>query len=300
MRRPTQNVRSRAAATVPAAVPRLAIRWLFAASLFLGSPAAGAAEGRTTISLNGKWQIEESVSATTCPRPSAIRSSCPGWSTSRSPRFPTWTCLRAASISCDSAASIRGRVEILAPAASLPAVGISLQERNYFWYQTSFTVPTRTAVALLKIGKAQFGTAVWLNGKKVGEHLSCWTAGYFDLTGAIQWQGENQLLVRVGAHPGVLPENLPAGTSSSKHRWTPGIYDNVAVIAVRQSRHREHPGRPADQLIRGGRSNEGQETTAPPGILSFASGSGLGRKRPKSPKRCRWRHASGARRGEES
>ena len=40
--------------------------------------------------------------------------------------------------------------------------------------------------------KAQFGTAVWLNGKSVGEHLGSFTAGHFDLTGAINWKGENR------------------------------------------------------------------------------------------------------------
>ena len=38
-------------------------------------------------------------------------------------------------------------------------------------------------------------------------------------------------MVRVGAHPAVLPENIPgAGTYSSKHKWTPGIYDDVSLI----------------------------------------------------------------------
>ena len=124
-----------------------------------------------------------------------------------------------------------GSREILPASAPLPPVGISLQKRNYFWYRTSFTVRTKREVALLKIGKAQFGTAVWLNGKKVGEDLSCWTSGCFDLTDAIHWQGENSLLVRVGAHPGIVPENLPGGgTFEGKTRWTPGIYDNVAVF----------------------------------------------------------------------
>lgn len=230
MRPPTQNVRSRAAATVPAAVPRLAIRWLFAASLFLGSPAAGAAEGRTTLSLNGKWQIEESVSADDMPKAFGHTVVVPGMVNLAEPAFPDVDRFASREYILRFGRQYPGKGQILAPAASLPAVGISLQERNYFWYQTSFTVPTRTAVALLKIGKAQFGTTVWLNGKKVGEHLSCWTAGYFDLTGAIQWHGENHLLVRIGAHPAVLPESLPAGTSSSKHRWTPGIYDSVAVL----------------------------------------------------------------------
>ena len=43
--------------------------------------------------------------------------------------------------------------------------------------------------------------------------------------------GVNTLLVRVGAHPAILPETLPGkGMYSSKHKWTPGIYDDVSLI----------------------------------------------------------------------
>ena len=76
---------------------------------------------------------------------------------------------------------------------------------------------------------AQFGTAVWLNGRKIGEYPGCFSAGYFDLTPAMKWPGENVLLVRVGAHPGVLPATFPAGTDFEKLKWTPGIYDEVSL-----------------------------------------------------------------------
>ena len=44
----------------------------------------------------------------------------------------------------------------------------------------------RKQVAILRINKAQFGTAVWLNGQKIGEHAGCFSAGYFDVTRAIE------------------------------------------------------------------------------------------------------------------
>jgi beta-galactosidase len=37
------------------------------------------------------------------------------------------------------------------------------------------------------------------------------------------------LIVRVGAHPGVLPPFVSGGTDFEKIRWTPGIYDNVSL-----------------------------------------------------------------------
>jgi beta-galactosidase len=108
--------------------------------------------------------------------------------------------------------------------------GISLQERNYFWYRTRFRGPARREVAILKINKAQFGTAVWLNGQKLGEHMGCFSAGFFNLTGALKWSDENEIVVRVGAHPGVLPKGFPAGTDFEKRKWTPGIYDDVSLL----------------------------------------------------------------------
>ncbi len=37
------------------------------------------------------------------------------------------------------------------------------------------------------------------------------------------------MIVRVGAHPGVLPASVSGGTDFEKIRWTPGIYDNVSL-----------------------------------------------------------------------
>jgi hypothetical protein len=70
---------------------------------------------------------------------------------------------------------------------------------------------------------------VWLNGRKVGEYFGCFSAGLFDLTPAVRWRGENVLVVRVGAHPGVLAATYPAGTDFEKLKWTPGIYDDVSL-----------------------------------------------------------------------
>ena len=120
--------------------------------------------------------------------------------------------------------------QLLPESARVAAPGVSRQKRNYFWYRRTFAAPARKGTATLRVRKAQFGTAVWLNGKKIGEYPGCFSAGYFDLTPAIRWQGENVLLVRIGAHPGVLPATYPAGTDFEKLKWTPGIYDEVDVL----------------------------------------------------------------------
>ena len=189
-------------------------------------------DGRTTISMNGTWQIVESVSSDDIPTSFAHTVVVPGLANLSKPSFPDVDLFASREYLRRFGRRYPwGGSEILKKDAPLPVIGISPQKRNYFWYQKSFKAPARREVALLKIGKSQFGTAVWLNGKPLGENLSCWTAGTFNLTDAIDWSGENQLLVRIGAHPAVLPENIfGAGTYGSKHKWTPGIYDNVSLI----------------------------------------------------------------------
>src|SRR2546429_135999 len=105
--------------------------------------------------------------------------------------------------------------------------GVPHQDRNWFWYHRTFEVPVLRSVAILGINKAQFGAAVWLNGVKIGDHLPCFTAAIFDVSQAVR-RGSNELIVRVGAHPGVLPASVSGGTDFEKIRWTPGIYDNVS------------------------------------------------------------------------
>jgi beta-galactosidase/beta-glucuronidase len=82
--------------------------------------------------------------------------------------------------------------------------------------------PTRKQVAILKVNKAQFGTAVWLNGMKIGEHDGCFTAGYFDVTAALRSSAANDLVIRTGAHPAAVSPTVPAGTDFEKLRWTQG------------------------------------------------------------------------------
>jgi hypothetical protein len=110
----------------------------------------------------------------------------------------------------------------------LPKTGPK-HERNWFWYRTTFRAPARKQNAILRVGKAQFSTSVWLNGRKIGDHLGCYTAGFFDITAAMNWTGENTLVIRIGAHPGVMPEDVPSGTDYEKTKWTAGIYDSVTV-----------------------------------------------------------------------
>ena len=163
---------------------------------------------RVTLSLDGEWSIEDSVAAGAMPREWHHRVPVPGLAHLAQPGF-------ADVDQFDSKEVIANRVSkgVLPESARIEGSGISHQERNYFWYYKTFRAAERSQVVILRIDKAQFGTMVWLNGQKLGEHAGCFSAGYFDVTHAIHWDGENQLAVRIGAHPGVLPAGL-----SHRHR----------------------------------------------------------------------------------
>jgi beta-galactosidase len=116
----------------------------------------------------------------------------------------------------------------LPKSALVSNAGVMQQGRSWFWYRRTFEIQATPSVATLRINKAQFGAAVWLNGTKIGDHLPCFTAAVFEVSKALR-QGENELVVRVGAHPGVLPPTVSGGTDFEKIRWTPGIYDSVSL-----------------------------------------------------------------------
>ena len=185
---------------------------------------------RTAISLDGTWDIDDSIAPDAVPEQFRHTVPVPGLAHSSTPAFADVDEYQSKQVisslvyydkysqsDYDRLGDIRG---------------ISHQQRNYFWYRRRFNAPSRRAVAILEIDKAQFGTVVYLNGTRIGEHDSCFTAGYFDVSRAIHWNKPNELIIRVGAHPGVLPATVTGGTDFEKNRWTPGIYDSVSLIAA--------------------------------------------------------------------
>src|SRR3984893_17475406 len=181
------------------------------------------ATDRTTISLNGTWQIEDSKEAEAIPVAWNHTVPVPGLAHSAEPAFPQVD-------QFDSRMLLQNRVSqgSLPNSATVYNAGVPRQQRNWFWYRRTFEVSDTKSVAILRINKAQFGAAVWLNGVEIGDHLPCFTAATFNVSNAIR-RGENELIVRVGAHPGILPPFVSGGTDFEKIRWTPGIYDNVSL-----------------------------------------------------------------------
>jgi beta-galactosidase len=180
---------------------------------------------RYTQSLNGIWQIADSLEPDAIPTDFQRRVPVPGLANLSDPPFPDVDRF----ISRENLANkIRNNQ---APAEWMRDYweGKIEQDRNYFWYRKTFLAPEFREVAELKINKAQFGTAVWLNGEKLGEYAGCFSASTFELDDSLRWGQENTLLIRIGAHPAVLPDSYPTGSDFEKILWTPGIYDEVSI-----------------------------------------------------------------------
>jgi len=180
---------------------------------------------RTIYSLNGTWEIEESVSCDIIPRKFTHTVPVPGLANLSKPGFTDVDKFTTVDVIRHPIVGIRND-----PSLDTIKIGIVGQKRNFFWYRKYFSLTEKKELVILKINKAQFGTSVWINGKKAGEHYGCFTAGYFDITNYVRQPGNNQVIVRIGAHPKALPEWVPFGTDLEKRKWTPGIYDDISII----------------------------------------------------------------------
>jgi beta-galactosidase len=173
------------------------------------------ADTRTTISLNGIWQIADSkkdVVPTKFDRTVVV----PGLITLAQPAF------------VNPAPRLPDRFAIDRNIELFYHQQDSLRET--YWYHRTFNIEKNIPeIALLKIGKAMFGTRVYLNGVYIGEHLPCFTPGYFDLKKSLK-KGENELIVAVGSSRNSVPQDMPDGFDYEKERYISGIFDNVDLI----------------------------------------------------------------------
>jgi|GEM_PF-335960 len=154
---------------------------------------------RRTQSLDGIWQVEQGALDDQAPAHFTHTAPVPGLLTEAEPRFEQ--------------------------------VGLESDEREAFWYRKTFTAPTESsAQALLCLHKAKYGTKVWLNGQLLGEHYGAYSVSEYNLSKAIRYGRDNELIVRLGAEHKALPEFVPIGADFEKYGWYPGLWDSVSVV----------------------------------------------------------------------
>lgn len=106
----------------------------------------------------------------------------------------------------------------------------SWQKEKYFWYKKTFTLETKQKKphAFIKIDQSQFGTTVYLNGKELGTYIGCYTSHEYNAGQAINYKGENTLLVRVGAKE-TLSADSAVGHDWERVSYIPGIWGDVSL-----------------------------------------------------------------------
>jgi hypothetical protein len=113
------------------------------------------ATDRTTISLSGTWQIEDSKEAEAIPVAWNHKVPVPGLAHSAQPAIPQVD-------QFDSRMSIQNRVGQgkLPKSALVYHAGVSRQNANWFWYRRTLELSETKSVAILRINKAQGGPCV--------------------------------------------------------------------------------------------------------------------------------------------
>ncbi len=160
-------------------------------------PATADTSARSVVSLNGEWQIAPGE----VDSPPAVFQSIipvPGLIDMATPPVPQWD------------------VHTSAPRA--------------YWYKRTFNIDEPVpAVATLKLYKAMYGSQVILNGHKFDEKWASFTPLYFDVKPILR-QGENEILVRVGSHPRLMPPGTTTSLDPERIKYLAGIFDNVELI----------------------------------------------------------------------
>lgn len=164
----------------------------------VGGPPAPFVGGRTTVDLGGVWAVEEGDLGDVPPDRFGHEVPVPSLLNSAVPPFED--------------------------------IGRTSPLREAFWFRRRFTLAAGAPVARLHLHKAKYGAAVWLNGVPLGSTERIYSLTEFDATDAIRPGEENTLLIRVGADRSSLPPERPAGFDFEKHRWLPGIWDDVALV----------------------------------------------------------------------
>ena len=124
---------------------------------------------RVTVSLNGEWDIEDSILPDMTPAVYKHKVMVPGLIHSATPAFPDVDEYQTRQLLSDMV--LFGNLSQADYDKTAGTLGVSHQQRNYFWYRRTFIAPAHHAVALLKVNKAQFGIDVGVNGLWVGEHI---------------------------------------------------------------------------------------------------------------------------------
>ena len=177
-------------------------------------------DGRKVISLNGEWEFDQTKTAfpptkftRKIPVPGLIHLAVP-------------------------------RIEQYDKFFQRPAKAAEMEESHNFlegmdytpmynWYRRKIKIDKNLSgqQLFLTIRKSQYVTMVYVNGMLMGRSIECYTPIDFNITGAVKFGEENEILIQVGDRAW-LPSEAAGSTDKEKIRYMPGIWDDVFISAT--------------------------------------------------------------------
>ena len=182
--------------------------------LFISLSTFSQNEGKI-INLNGQWDFDQTTNAFP-PQKFTRKCPVPGLIHLAEPKIDSYDKLfkRPDQVLADEAYDYR-----------------NLQyEPKYSWYKKVINIPAdlNGSEAMLTILKSKYVTQVYINGKDVGQSISCYTPIDFKVTNALKFGADNEILIRVGERIW-LPPQAAGSTDKEKVNYIPGIWDDVIL-----------------------------------------------------------------------
>ncbi len=172
--------------------------YIFLIPFLTGSSVYKKSETRQIISLNGQWDIAESI-------------------TDNLPLFYNNVIL------------VPGLVDM----AKQPfdSVGVKSSKRNFYNYHRTFELcKDLPSLVLLKVSKATYGVRVFINGNEVGYNPFCFTPSLFNIRKFLKPGKTNDITLQVGAYLDNMPDSIANGADFEKVKYIAGVFDNVEII----------------------------------------------------------------------
>ena len=183
---------------------------------------AWADDGRTTISLNGEWDFDQTELAFP-PRKYTRKIPVPGLGHLARPKISQY----------EKFFKKPDGVELVEQ--------FNFLERDYTpmynWYKRKVFIDEKfkDEQLFLTIKKSQYVTRVFVNRHEVGASMECYTPMDFNITSAVKYGSDNEILIQVGDRAW-LPSEAAGGTDKEKVHYLPGIWDDVFITATGKMR----------------------------------------------------------------
>jgi beta-galactosidase/beta-glucuronidase len=181
-------------------------------------PFVAVAEGRTTIPLNGEWKFEQTKTAFP-PGKYTRKIPVPGLVHLATPRIEQYD-------------KFFQRPEDTQLTEQFNFLNRDYTPR-YNWYKKDVHIDRNLEgrQLYLTIKKSQYVTVVYINGMLMGRYVECYTPIDVNITEAVRWGGDNEVLILVGDRAW-LPSEVAGSTDKEKIHYLPGIWDDVFITAT--------------------------------------------------------------------